>query len=79
MPRLSIYVSAEMKQRMDAFGDSVNWSRAAQKAFDAEMGIRTPISSLPRRVVHQVAARWAQNTLVLARRQFAKRRYCIST
>lgn len=37
MPRISVYVSDEMKARMDAAGESVNWSAAAQRAFDTAL------------------------------------------
>jgi hypothetical protein len=37
MPRINVYVPDAMKERMDALGDRVNWSEAAQAAFGREI------------------------------------------
>lgn len=37
MPRVSIYVSDAMKERMDVLAERVNWSEAAQRAFEQEI------------------------------------------
>ncbi len=41
MARISVYVPDSMKERMDALGERVNWSEAAQAAFDREITIAT--------------------------------------
>jgi hypothetical protein len=41
MARLAIYVSEELKARMDALGDRVKWSRIAQLAFEREVAAAT--------------------------------------
>jgi len=41
MPRINIYVSDAMKERMDALRDRVKWSEVAQAAFDREISIST--------------------------------------
>ena len=33
MPTVNVYVSADLKARMDAIGDTANWPAAAQEAF----------------------------------------------
>jgi hypothetical protein len=35
MPRVTVYVSDELKARMDASGDDLNWSNIAQIAFSS--------------------------------------------
>jgi hypothetical protein len=42
MPRINVYVPDVMKERMDALGDRINWSEAAQLAFDREIANATP-------------------------------------
>ena len=37
MARISVYVSDELKQRMDALGERTNWSSIAKQAFEAEI------------------------------------------
>ena len=37
MPKISIYVSDEMKARMDEAGTDANWSAIAQRAFGSEL------------------------------------------
>ncbi len=37
MPKMSIYVSDEMKARIDEAGDRANWSGIAQRAFGVEL------------------------------------------
>jgi hypothetical protein len=37
MARISVYVPDEMKSEMDKIGDGVNWSNAAQTAFEIEI------------------------------------------
>ncbi len=37
MPRMSIYVPDDMKAEIDAIGERVNWSNAAQAAFGVEI------------------------------------------
>jgi hypothetical protein len=37
MARISVYVTDELKARMDGLGDRVNWSEAAQAAFEREI------------------------------------------
>ena len=37
MPKINIYVSDEMKARMDTAEKSANWSAIAQRAFDVEL------------------------------------------
>lgn len=37
MPRISIYVSDEMKARIGKAGERANWSAVAQRAFDVEL------------------------------------------
>jgi hypothetical protein len=37
MPRINVYVPDSMKERMDALADQVNWSEAAQAAFNREI------------------------------------------
>jgi hypothetical protein len=34
MPRMTIYVADELKERMDQLGNRANWSAAAQRAFE---------------------------------------------
>jgi hypothetical protein len=49
MPRVSIYVSDALKERMDAESKPVNWSQVAAAAFDAkliELGSRREIGSM---------------------------------
>ena len=41
MPRISVYVSDAMKERMDAVGDRINWSEAAQAAFKHQIAMAT--------------------------------------
>jgi hypothetical protein len=41
MARISVSVPDEMKDRMDALGDRVNWSEAARSAFEREMTAAT--------------------------------------
>lgn len=38
MPKMSIYIPAELKRRMDAAGGDVNWSDLAQRAFERQLG-----------------------------------------
>ena len=37
MPKMSIYVSDEMKARLDKASEQANWSAIAQRAFDLEL------------------------------------------
>jgi hypothetical protein len=37
MPTLNVYVPDDLKKRMDKAGDRVNWSAAAQEAFQHEL------------------------------------------
>lgn len=37
MPTMNIYISADLKGRMDAAGTNVNWSAVAQKSFEATL------------------------------------------
>jgi hypothetical protein len=37
MPRLNVYVSEDLKARMDVAGDGANWSGVAQRAFESEL------------------------------------------
>jgi hypothetical protein len=41
MARVNVSVPAEMKERMDALGDRVNWSEAARSAFEREIATAT--------------------------------------
>jgi hypothetical protein len=41
MPRISVYVPDAMKERMVAVGDRINWSEAAQAAFEREITMAT--------------------------------------
>ena len=37
MPKVTVYVPDDLKARMDAVGESVNWSGEAQKAFQCAL------------------------------------------
>jgi hypothetical protein len=39
MARLSIYISEELKARMDAVGDKVNWSEVVRPSLQAEVAV----------------------------------------
>ena len=41
MARVNVSVPDEMKERMDALGDRVNWSEAARAAFEREIAAAT--------------------------------------
>src|SRR5262245_47426485 len=41
MARVNVSVPDEMKERMDALGDRVNWSEAARSAFEREIAAAT--------------------------------------
>jgi hypothetical protein len=40
MPKVTVYVPEDLKARMDSHGDAVNWSHAAQHAFERAVAER---------------------------------------
>ena len=41
MPRITVYVSDGLKARMDVLNDRINWSEAAQAAFERQISLAT--------------------------------------
>src|SRR5436305_972571 len=63
MPRINVYVPDSMKERMDALADQVNWSEAAQAAFNREIMNRNAKVENMEQVIERLKASKAEHEI----------------
>jgi len=55
MPRVSIYVPSDLKERMDQVSEGRVWSQVAQEAFKAECARRERFAAFTEHIIHNAS------------------------